>query len=413
MRVLTAAVLGILTAVAAVCAQQQPTFRGGTSIVPVLATVLDNDGRLVPDLEQTDFTILDNGKPQEVVFFQNDVQPFTVVVTLDFSFSMNNNLKLLKAAAEQFILRMLPEDKGQVGAFSDKIDFSGTFTSDRDDLIAALDDLQFGNPTRLYDAIDLSIDLLDDASGRKVVLVFTDGDDTASRRSFDDVLEKARDKEVMIYAIGLQSEFFNGQRMHAHAPQPRAAQTGRRDRRRLLRAEEDRRTGADVYARRAGAAQPLRARVHARQSRRQGTPAGGPREVRHDRARTAHLYRLPRSTRRHELTTNAKSSRCCPSRISGSRPITRSRICSARCSRSPTTDDFEVELQNGVLQVIFEDPSPAKFVVSPNAPVRQIWLSAMSRSYKLSWSAERSAFELDGESLNALVERLTRSFLDN
>jgi iron donor protein CyaY len=75
------------------------------------------------------------------------------------------------------------------------------------------------------------------------------------------------------------------------------------------------------------------------------------------------------------------------------------------------TDDFEVELQNGVLQVIFEDPSPAKFVVSPNAPVRQIWLSAMSRSYKLSWSAERSAFELDGESLNTLVERLARSFL--
>jgi len=75
------------------------------------------------------------------------------------------------------------------------------------------------------------------------------------------------------------------------------------------------------------------------------------------------------------------------------------------------TDDFEVELQNGVLQVIFEDPSPAKFVVSPNAPVRQIWLSAMSRSYKLSWSAERSAFELDGESLNTLVERLARTFL--
>ena len=77
------------------------------------------------------------------------------------------------------------------------------------------------------------------------------------------------------------------------------------------------------------------------------------------------------------------------------------------------TEEFEVELQNGVLQVIFEEPSPAKFVVSPNAPVRQIWLSAMSRSYKLSWSPERSAFELDGESLNALVERLARSFLEN
>src|SRR5688500_12603200 len=196
---------------------QQPTFRAGTSIVPVLTTVLDPQGRLVPDLEQEDFTILDNGKPQDVVFFQNDIQPFTVVVMMDFSFSMNAHLKLLKAAAEQFVLRMLPEDKGQVGAFSDKIMFSDR-TSDRDDLIAALEDLQYGNPTRLYDAIDASIDMLDDATGRKVVLVFTDGDDTASRTGFGSVLDKARDKEVMVYAIGLRSEFFNGQRMQRTAP---------------------------------------------------------------------------------------------------------------------------------------------------------------------------------------------------
>src|SRR5687768_9127061 len=80
----------------------------------------------------------------------------------------------------------------------------------------------------------------------------------------------------------------------------------------------------------------------------------------------------------------------------------------------PVADEegFEVELQNGVLQIVFEEPSATKFVVSPNAPVRQIWLSAMSRSYKLGWSPERSAFELDGESLNGLVQRLTRSFLD-
>ena len=81
----------------------------------------------------------------------------------------------------------------------------------------------------------------------------------------------------------------------------------------------------------------------------------------------------------------------------------------------PLADEqsFEVELQNGVLQVIFEEPTPAKFVVSPNAPVRQIWVSAMSRSYKLGWSPERSAFELEGESLDALVQRLTRSFLNS
>ena len=74
-------------------------------------------------------------------------------------------------------------------------------------------------------------------------------------------------------------------------------------------------------------------------------------------------------------------------------------------------EGFEVELQNGVLQIVFEEPSPAKFVVSPNAPVRQIWLSAMSRSYKLAWSPDASAFSLDGESLSTLVERLARQHL--
>jgi Ca-activated chloride channel family protein len=217
MRVLVAAVV-VLAVGGAIGAQQQPVFRGGNDIVPVLATVLDSNGRLVPDLEKEDFTILDNGKPQEIIFFQNDVQPFTAVVTMDFSFSMTRNLELLRAAAEQFILRLLPDDRAQVGAFSDKIDFSGRFTSDRDDLILALKDLQYGNPTKLYDALDASIDLLDEATGRKVVVVFTDGDDTASRRNFNDVLQKAREKEVMIYAIGLQSEFFNGQRMQRSRP---------------------------------------------------------------------------------------------------------------------------------------------------------------------------------------------------
>jgi Ca-activated chloride channel family protein len=197
---------------------QEPIFRSSTRIVPVVATVLDAQGRLVPGLEQDEFTILDNGKPVDITFFQNDVQPFTVVVMLDYSASMTANLDRLQAAAEQFVLRMLPEDKGQVGSFSDKIQFSGTFTSDRDDLIFALEDLQFGNPTRLYDATYESVDMLKGVEGRKVVLVFTDGDDTASRRGMGDVLERAKNDEVMIYAIGLESEYFNGQRMTRTRP---------------------------------------------------------------------------------------------------------------------------------------------------------------------------------------------------
>lgn len=72
---------------------------------------------------------------------------------------------------------------------------------------------------------------------------------------------------------------------------------------------------------------------------------------------------------------------------------------------------FEVELQNGVLNLIFEEPTDAKFVVSPNAPVRQIWVSAMGRSYKLSWSPEAGAFALNDERLTDLLDRLARTFL--
>ena len=76
-------------------------------------------------------------------------------------------------------------------------------------------------------------------------------------------------------------------------------------------------------------------------------------------------------------------------------------------------DGFEVELQNGVLQIVFEEPAAAKFVVSPNAPVRQVWVSAMSRSFKLAWSPLSSQFELDGETLDALLARLVHQFLGN
>ena len=74
-------------------------------------------------------------------------------------------------------------------------------------------------------------------------------------------------------------------------------------------------------------------------------------------------------------------------------------------------EDFEVELQNGVLQVVFEEPKPAKFIVSPNAPVRQIWVSALSRSFKLPWAGAADGFALDGERLPALLDRLARTHL--
>ncbi len=206
--------LAALAAAPVVAAQdaQPPTFRARTEVVSLFATVTDHDGRLVPDLQQDDFAVFDNDKPQPLVFFQNEVQPITVVVMLDTSGSMTGSIPLLRAAAEEFLIRLLPEDRGMVGAFNDKVQFAGDFSSDRDELVSEVGDLDYGNDTRLWDAVDASIDRLDGTAGRKVILVFTDGDDTSSHVSQGHVVDRARAAEVMVYAIGLESEYFDGVR---------------------------------------------------------------------------------------------------------------------------------------------------------------------------------------------------------
>jgi Ca-activated chloride channel homolog len=198
--------VGLLLLPLVLVAGQQPTFRTGTQLVPVHVTVTDADRRLVPDLEQQDFEIYDNGVRQDIAFFQSEAQPITVVVMLDTSLSMALHFDLLKSAAEQFLIRLLPDDRATVGAFNDKIQFASDFTGDRDQLIASLNDLGFGNPTRLYDAVDASIGQLGGIEGRRVVLVFTDGVDTASKTSLGPVLERARSEEIMVYVIGLETE---------------------------------------------------------------------------------------------------------------------------------------------------------------------------------------------------------------
>ena len=195
----------LAASVVALAAEQQPTFRSGVRTVPVYATAVDGSGRLVADLEQTDFEILDNGKPVTLTSFSNEPQPFTAVVMLDTSASMTEHLKLLNQAAEQFLLRLLPVDRAQVGAFNDKLQLSGEFSNDRDALIAALDELQFGNATRLWDALAFSLDALKGVDGRRVVLLFTDGDDNASRRGLGDVMKRAQAEDYMVYGIGLRS----------------------------------------------------------------------------------------------------------------------------------------------------------------------------------------------------------------
>ncbi|MGH9144570.1 MAG: VWA domain-containing protein [Vicinamibacterales bacterium] len=192
-------------------AQQPPTFKAGTQVVSIFATVTDSQKRLVSGLTQDDFAVFDNEKPQPLVYFDNSIHPINVVVMLDTSGSMTLTIDLLKQAAEQFLIRLLPDDKARVGAFNDKIQFNARWSNDRDQLITDAKDLDYGNGTRLWDAVGASLDELKTVDGRKVILVFTDGDDTESKLRLGTVLDRARADEVMIYAIGLESVYFNGQ----------------------------------------------------------------------------------------------------------------------------------------------------------------------------------------------------------
>ena len=210
-RVATASACAAVLSAAAVAAQQPqgPTFKAGTQVVSLFVTVADAQKRLVPDLTKEDFEVFDNEKPQALTYFDNSIHPITVVVMLDTSGSMTLTIDLLKRAAEQFLLRLLPDDKAKVGAFNDKVQISARFSNNRDQLISAVKDLDYGNGTRLWDAVAMSLDELKGIDGRKVILVFTDGDDTSSKVGLGSMIDRARAEEVMVYAIGLESHFMN------------------------------------------------------------------------------------------------------------------------------------------------------------------------------------------------------------
>jgi Ca-activated chloride channel family protein len=197
----------------------QSKFKVSTNQVALYVTVTDTTKRLVPDLVEDDFEVYDNGKLQTVTAFDNRPLPITVVVMLDTSGSMTLALDLVKSAAEQFLIRMMPEDQGMVGSFNDKIQFLPEgFTNNRDELIRSLRDLDFGYPTRLYDAVNQSMAQLKGIPGRRVVLVFTDGDDNASKFGSGDVTDRGRSEDVMVYSIGLENKYFNGQSWTISSP---------------------------------------------------------------------------------------------------------------------------------------------------------------------------------------------------
>jgi VWFA-related protein len=208
-RVPLVALLAVAAGTVAAGAWQQPRFRAGTNTVSVFATVQDETGRLVPDLTRDDFEVLDNGKPQPLTVFANDVQPITIVIMLDRSGSMMWNFGLVRDAAEQFVGDLLPDDRARIGNFSNRVQIDPeTFTSDRKELVRILhENLQDAGPTPLWNATSAAMNALESQGGRRVVLVFTDGKDSppnpTGNATFSQVLDRSQKDEIMVYAIGL------------------------------------------------------------------------------------------------------------------------------------------------------------------------------------------------------------------
>jgi len=199
--------------------QQAPAeqaFRSAANLVSVFATVTDESGRLVTDLQRDDFEVRDNGRKQPLTVFSNDLQPFTAVVMLDFSGSMAEHFDVIRNGALAFVRALLPEDRVRIGTFSNQIAIRpDAFTGDRDALTSVLTGPppELG-PSPVWGAIDRSISTLLPAEGRRVVLMFSDGHNNPRRGQSnatpDDLIRRARYNEIMIYAIGFWNEGFTG-----------------------------------------------------------------------------------------------------------------------------------------------------------------------------------------------------------
>jgi len=206
--------------------QQQPLFRGTSDAVRVFVTVTDGDGRLITTLTRDDFEIRDQGKPQPITLFDNTPQPIRLIVMLDVSGSMEGNLPLLRAAVEQLFARLRPDDVVRLGAFGHEVTISPSFTSDPDELLAALPaTIAADAPTPLWRAVDEALDAFgDEDQERRVVLVLSDGKDSGP---FDfrqryvsqvEVIERARNDDVMVYSIGMRSRSSMGRRLPGIGP---------------------------------------------------------------------------------------------------------------------------------------------------------------------------------------------------
>jgi VWFA-related protein len=203
-------VIGICLA-ATVAGAQQPTFRSGTRVVPIYATVRGAAGRFLVDLQQDDFEVLDNGKPQVLTAFSNQPEPIVAVAMWDVSTSLTRYSDWSRGTARAFVRALWPGDRLRFGSFGEEIAFSPHLTGDKRTLERVIDEeLWFGGGTRLWAALDRALGLLMPEAGRRAVVTLTDGNSSADTRSRDDVLMTVHRADTMVYALGLEGAGLSG-----------------------------------------------------------------------------------------------------------------------------------------------------------------------------------------------------------
>jgi VWFA-related protein len=207
-----AALGGVVTAQQAQqAAPQGPSFRVGVDIVSLNVTVTDGASHYVTDLERGDFSVFEDGVKQDVTFFSRRAQPIALSLLLDSSASMEDKLPTLQGAASNFVRRLKAQDIAQIVDFDSRVDIRQAFTGNQNELLAAIEQTAAGGSTSLHNAIYIALKELrkvravsEEDVRRQALIVFSDGEDTSSLVSFDEVLDLAKRSETSIYAIALR-----------------------------------------------------------------------------------------------------------------------------------------------------------------------------------------------------------------
>lgn len=178
-------------------------IRVDTTLVTLPVSVTDRNGRYIPNLTKEDFRLWEDDVEQQVAFFASVDKPFSVVLMIDTSGSTRFRIEDIQDAAITFVNQLRPDDQVMVVSFDDDLKILSEFTGNRGRLRDAIRQTRTGQGTKLYEAVDLVINQrLNRVSGRKAVVLFTDGVDTTSRRAtYASNVRDAEEVDALIYPV--------------------------------------------------------------------------------------------------------------------------------------------------------------------------------------------------------------------